>query len=305
MSSSTARRGVLEVLAAAVLFGTTGTAASLAPASASAFSIGSARLVIGGAALVATLPWLGGNRAQALSLWRTPWGLLAGSMTAVYQLAFFAGVARAGVALATLVTIGTGPILVGLLSWAILRERPTPAWWISTAICITGLVLVTLDGIGEPTVDPLGFVFAVVAALGYAVYTVAAKHMMNAGSPPAEVMASAFGLGALVLLPVLLFSAPSWIIEPSGLAVALWLGLATTTLAYVLFGRGLSQLPAGPAATLVLAEPLVATVLGVGFLGEQLGIWGWVGAALVVLGLVLQGVWSIRGQTNVVEGALP
>jgi len=305
MSTSSARRGVVEVLGAAVLFGTTGTAASLAPASASAVSIGSARLVIGGAALMAALPWLAGNRSQALSLWRTRWGVLAGLMTAVYQLAFFAAVARAGVALATLVTIGTGPILVGLLSWAILRERPTPAWWTSTAICVSGLVFVTIDGIGEPTVDALGLFFAVVAASGYAVYTVAAKRMMNAGSAPTEVMASAFGLGGLVLLPVLLLSQPSWIVEPAGLAVALWLGLATTTLAYVLFGRGLSQLPAGPAATLVLAEPLVATALGVGFLGERLGILGWVGAALVVLGLVLQGVWSIRGQTNVVEGALP
>ena len=96
---------------------------------------------------------------------------------------------------------------------------------------------------------------------------------------------------------------------PGWLAVRLHTPCASVTrctaLAYVLFGRGLNQLPAGPAATLVLAEPLVATALGVGFLGERLGILGWVGAALVVLGLVLQGVWSIRGQTNVVEGALP
>jgi DME family drug/metabolite transporter len=76
--------------------------------------------------------------------------------------------------------------------------------------------------------------------------------------------------------------------------MALWLGLATTTVAYVLFGRGLRNLPAGPVTTLVLAEPVVATVLGVVVLGEHLVPLGWVGAALVLAGLALQGVASTR-----------
>ena len=51
----------------------------------------------------------------------------------------------------------------------------------------------------------------------------------------------------------------AWLATPSGLAMALWLGLATTTLAYVLFGRGLRHLPAGPIRTMkeALDEPEV------------------------------------------------
>ena len=93
-----------------------------------------------------------------------------------------------------------------------------------------------------------------------------------------------------------------------GLAVALWLGLATTTVAYVLFGRGLRVLPTGPVATLVLAEPLVATMLGVLLLGERLDATAWAGAALVAAGLGLQGVVSVRSRSddepNVVEAVL-
>jgi DME family drug/metabolite transporter len=160
-------------------------------------------------------------------------------------------------------------------------------------------------------VDVGGLVFALISSSGYALYTVAAKHLLNVGHVPADVMASAFGLGGVLLLPVLLLSEPAWIATPSGLAVALWLGLATTTVAYVLFGRGLRHLPAGPVATLVLAEPLVATLLGVGLLGERLGAVGWLGAALVAAGLLVQGLTSVRGEgtgveePNVVEGALP
>jgi len=141
-------------------------------------------------------------------------------------------------------------------------------------------------------------VFSLAAAVGYASYTVAAKQLMHKGAASSEAMAAAFGLGAVVLLPVLLVAGVGWLTTPAGLGVALWLGLATTTLAYVLFGRGLRLLPAGPVATLVLAEPLVATMLGVGLLGERLGPGGWIGALLVALGLGLQGLASVRSGSD-------
>jgi len=306
--SAQQRRSVLEVLGAAVLFGTTGTTASFAPPGASSVSIGSARLVIGGAGLIITLPLLGGSRRSAISLWRNRWGFVAGVMTALYQIAFFAGVSLAGVAMATLVTIGSGPIFVGLLSWLLLRERPTGSWWFSTAVCLAGLVLLTFDGSRQPGVEAGGLLLALASGFGYAVYTVAAKRLMNAGAHAPEVMASAFSLGGLILLPVLLTSGAAWIASAQGLAVALWLGIATTTIAYFLFGRGLRVLPAGPTATLVLAEPLIATLLGVFILGEQLGLAGWAGGALVAAGLGLQGLSSIRsrpqGKPNVIEATL-
>jgi hypothetical protein len=92
------RWAVLEILGAAVLFGTTVTTASFAPPGATSISIGSARLVIGGAGLVVALPRLGGSRRRAIGRWRNPWGFTAGVMTALYQLASFAGVSWAGVA---------------------------------------------------------------------------------------------------------------------------------------------------------------------------------------------------------------
>ena len=117
-------------------------------------------------------------------------------------------------------------------------------------------------------------------------------------------------LGGLVRLPLLLTQRLAWLATPSGLVMALWLGLATTTLAYVLFGRGLRHLPAGPVTTLVLAEPVVATLLGVVVLGDSLAPLGWVGASLVLAGLALQGVVSARRGGRVAEadalgGGLP
>lgn len=290
------RRAVLSVLGAATLFGTTGTAQALGPAGTTPLGVGAARIVIGGAGLFAVLPRIGGSRRDAIELWRTRWGLIAGLTTALYQVCFFAGVSRAGVALGTLVTIGSGPVVTGLLSWLLLRERPRPSWLVATAVCVTGLALLVGSGSAQPDVDPIGLALALASGVGYAVYTVAAKRLINDGHRSDEVMAAAFGLGGVLLLPVLLTAPLAWLATPSGLALALWLGLVTTTLAYVLFGRGLRHLPAGPVTTLVLAEPVVATALGVVVLGERLPPLGWLGAGLVLAGLVLQGVAATRGR---------
>jgi drug/metabolite transporter, DME family len=287
---------VLSVLAAATLFGTTGTAQALGPSGTTPLGVGAARIAIGGAGLLAVLPRLGGRRRDAVALWRTPWGVTAGITTALYQVCFFAGVSRAGVALGTLVTIGSGPVFTGLLSWLLLRERPRLSWVVATAVCVVGLALLVGSGASQPSVDPVGLLLALASGFGYAVYTVAAKRLMTDGHRSDEVMAGAFSLGGLLLVPVLLTQPMAWITTPSGLAMALWLGLATTTAAYVLFGRGLRHLPAGPVTTLVLAEPVVATVLGVVVLGESLTLLGWVGAALVLAGLVLQGVVASRSR---------
>lgn len=298
MDQAPARGGagaVLAVLAAATLFGTTGTAQALGPSGTTPLGVGAARIVIGGLGLLVVLPRVGGDRRAAAALWRSRWGLLAGVMTALYQVCFFAGVARAGVALGTLVTIGSGPVFTGLLSWWVLRDRPRRSWAVATSVCVVGLVLLVGSDAGGSGGQPVGLLLALAAGAAYAVYTVGAKHLMDSGHRSDDVMTAAFVLGGLLMLPLLLTQPLAWLATPSGLVMALWLGLATTTLAYVMFGRGLRHLSAGPVTTLVLAEPVVATVLGVVVLGERLPAAAWLGAALVLAGLALQGVVAARG----------
>lgn len=285
---------VLQVVLAAVLFGTTGTSQALGPDTTTPVGVGAMRLVVGGAGLLLVLPLLGLALRDATRLWRTPRGLLAGACTAAYQLCFFAAVAQTGVAVGTLVTIGSGPVFAGLLAWLTLRERPSGSWFAATGLCIAGLALLSLDALSGADTDPVGVLLALGSGVGYAAYTVISRSLMTDGVASEVVMAAAFGLGGILLLPFLAFQPVAWVATPGGIALALYLGLGTTTLAYVLFGRGLSVLPAAPVTTLVLAEPLVATVLGVAVLGERLPPAGVAGAALILAGLVLQGLMAAR-----------
>lgn len=218
----------------------------------------------------------------------------------MYQITFFAGVHRAGVAVGTLVAIGSGPVLTGLLARWLLDERPGRSWLVATSLCLGGLILLVLGGGSSGRIDAIGVLLAGLAGLSYAAYTVLAKQQLDAGYSPPAVMAAAFGLGGLLSIPLLVAQPLGWVTTIEGAALALYLGLVTTTLAYLFFVRGLVVLPAGPVTTLMMAEPVVASALGIVVLDERLSALGGVGAGLVLVGLLLQG----HGATSPDQGAM-
>jgi len=266
---------------AAVLWGTTGTARALGPSAAAPLAVGAVRIAIGGAVLVAIALARGTLFAHR---WPLRPALLSALAVAVYQLSFFEGVARAGVAAGTIVAIGSAPAFAGLFAFLALGERPSARWLAATAVAVVGIVLLVLPA-GVARLEPLAVGLPLVAGAGYAVYATASKRLLREGDSVA-VAAIAFGGGALILIPVLALSDLSWLADPRGLAVVLWLGLAATTVAYLLFTRALAVLPVSWSATLSLAEPLTASALGTLVLGETLAPIQLLGAGLVGAGLV-------------------
>ncbi|MFM8895949.1 MAG: EamA family transporter, partial [Actinomycetales bacterium] len=101
-------------------------------------------------------------------------------------------------------------------------------------------------------------------------------------------------LGALVMVPLLVFQPMGWLLHPRGIVLALYLGLATMVLANWLQLRGLAVIGPAPTMTLNLAEPLIATLLGVLVLGESLSTLAIAGLVLVMAGLGLQSLLVAR-----------
>ncbi len=275
--------GALLVLGAAVLWGTTGTAQAFAPAGAQPIAVGTVRLVIGGLALLAFAASQGLLR-QVRDL---PWAptLLAAAAMAGYQLCFFAAVKRTGVAVGTVVAIGSAPIIAGLLGVVLQREWPGNHWGIATLMAVAGCTLLTLAGSGGAQIEPLGLLLALGAGAAYATYALFSKRILST-VPPDLAAAAVFFLGGLILTPLLLITDLHWLKSVRGSAVALELGLIATAAAYILFTRGLVTTPAATAVTLSLGEPVVASLLGVFVLGEQLTPAAWLGVLLVFAGLV-------------------
>ena len=284
------------MLAAAAAWGSTGTAAHFAPTGATGASVGAARIVVGGVGLLIIAVSTAANRqavagmltrravrtvSQQARSWRTVL-VLAGAAVAGYQICFFTAVRVTGVAIGTVVAIGSAPGWTGLLTRLTGGPWPGRRWALATAAAVAGCVVLITGGQASG-VRTGGVVLALAAGLCYAVYAVAAARMITTGSADSAVMGLIFGGAAVLLAPLLAASPAGWLLSLRGLAVVGYLGVVTTVVAYLLYGRGLRTVPVPTATTLGLAEPAVAAMLGLIVLHERLS-----GAAIV--GLVLVGL---------------
>ena len=276
---------VVAILAAAVLFGSTGTAQALGPDAATPLGVGAVRIMIGAAGLWC---FVRGGSDWRLVRARAGWVLIGSLGVAAYQPAFFTGTERLGVALGTIVALGSGPVFAGIVQW-MLGTRPSASWAMATALAVVGGSMLVFAGESGAHFSVVGLLGSLTAGLGYAWYAVATKRLIEAGVGSTQASAWQFSIGAVLLVPVLLTQPLEWLVTPGGVAMALHLGLACTTLAYVAYGWGLRSVDAATATTLTLAEPVTAAVLAVTVLDERLRWFGWVGAVIVVLGLAMVG----------------
>ncbi len=271
------------ILLAAVLWGTAGTAQALAPAGAEPVVIGTLRLAVSGVALLVIAGSFGGLGKPRH--WPLAATACAAICMAVLQVCFFGALSRTGVATGTTIFIGSSPVFAGLIAFLLRGERLSLKWWCATVLAISGCSLL-ISGAGDISVDILGIILALGAGCAYAIYAVAIKGLLK-GRSAVAVLAVTSSLGALLLSPCLFSANLSWLTEPRGIAVALYLGLGTSALPYWLFASGLRVLPVATAVTLNLAEPLTAALLGVLVLGEQLTPSAYLAMSMLVAGLFL------------------
>jgi DME family drug/metabolite transporter len=212
-------------------------------------------------------------------------------MTALYQVCYFSAIPRLGVAIATLLTLCSAPLIVALLSAIVLRERPTFRVFVAFAVAVLGTALLvgTDSGRGAGGSAMSGTLLALASSLGYAVVTLCSRSL-SARCHPVQTLALGFAIGALLLLAATFPGGPHLGYSPQGWALVVYLGVVPTALAYVLFVWGLRSVPSTAATIATLLEPLTSTALACLFLGERLGrlgAWGGVLLAGAMLMLVL------------------
>ena len=292
--SMTARRpgtGLLYLITSGLLWGTGGLTGSLLSrvAGLSALSVAACRLTAGGVLIVIFLTVTG----PRWPVGRAAWTRIAviGALAALYQSCYFTAVALTSVALATLVTIGTAPVIV----LGVYRVTGRPAGRLApVAACLA------LAGLGLLVGLPSGFSqtavlasagMAVLAAAGFAAVTLIGARPVP-GLDDLTVTGFGFTLGGLILLPLAaatggLSFRPG--LEAAGLLLAL--GTGPTAVAYTLYFRGLRRVAASTAVLLSLLEPLTGAILAAFVLGQRLSATGIAGAATLLAAVVV----TVRG----------
>jgi DME family drug/metabolite transporter len=280
--------GVLALVIASLLWGTTGTSATFLPDDVSPLAVGASTMGVGGILLFAATSRV--SVAVLRDARSRRWVLIGALGVLVYPLAFYAGMDLAGVAVGNVVALGSGPVFAALLEWLVERRPLSARWGVSTALAVVGIVLLAVGrepdaaaGTGDTVA---GVALGLLAGLAYALYTYASSRASGA-HPSRGVMGAMFGAGAVLLLPVLLVTGGPLLQSWQTVGIAGYLAIGPMFVAYLLFGIGLRSIRSSTVTTITLLEPVVATVLAVLVVGERLAPVGWVGLGLVLTGLAV------------------
>ena len=257
------------------------------PPNVSPLAIGAATMTIGGVLLFVT------SASSSIAALRTaasrPWLLIGAAGVFVYPLAFYSSMNLAGVAVGNLVSLGSGPVFAALYEWLWERRRLSRLWLLCTLLALGGIVLLALGTRREDAAGPadagslaIGILLGLLAGAAYALYTYASSRGIAAGGSSRGVMGGMFGLGAIVLAPVLFVTGAPLLQSGQTIALASYLAVGPMFVAYLLFGIGMRTLLSSTATTITLLEPIVATLLAVLIVGERLDLMGWVGFGLVL-----------------------
>jgi drug/metabolite transporter, DME family len=281
--------GLLYLIMSGLLWGTGGLTGTLLGRAAglSALAVAAGRLTAGGLLIVVFLTVTGRGWPSGRAAWTRI--VVTGFLAAAYQSCYFMAVSLTSVALATLVTIGTAPVIV------LGAERVTGRRTGRLAVVAAGLAL---TGLGLLVGLPSGFAatrvlasagLAVLAAGGFAAITLTGTRPVP-GLDELTVTGFGFTIGGLALVPLAAaFGGLSF--RPSLAAVGLLIALGTgpTAIAYTLYFRGLRTAAASTATLLSLLEPLTGAVLAAIILGQRLSGTGIAGAVVLMIAVMLAG----------------
>ncbi|MFJ4328940.1 DMT family transporter [Streptomyces tricolor] len=198
--------------------------------------------------------------------------LATGLGLAVFQTAYFAAVASTGLAVATVVTLGAGPVLIALGARLLLGERLGAGGVAAVAGALAGLAVLTFGG-SAATVRPAGVLLALASAAGYGVMTLLTRWWgRGGGTDAAGTTVGAFAVTSLCLLPFAVHEGllPHTAHPARLLWLLLYIAAVPTALAYALYFAGAAVVRSAIVSVIMLLEPVTAAVLAVVLLGERL-----------------------------------
>ncbi|EEN88124.1 putative membrane protein [Rhodococcus erythropolis SK121] len=180
------------------------------------------------------------------------------------------------VPIGTAVTIEfLGPLTLA----AILSRRWADGAWVLLAF--GGVLLLGLGDHGESGLDPIGVMFALIAATAWAGYIVAGSHLA-ATLPSADGLAGASIVAAVLTLPFGVVSGGNELLDPTMLAAGAAVAVLSSVIPYSLEMWALRSLAKKVFAVLIALEPAAAALAGVLVIGQTLDAFTLVAIALVV-----------------------
>ncbi len=237
-----------------------------------------------GAAFLIILMLLGKKRFDFAAVGKKIWLLIiSGAFIGFNWILLFEAYNYTSVATATLCYYAA-PIFVIIASPFLLGERLTAKKIVCVVISAIGMVAVSgvFDASFGGLRDLIGVFLGLGAALLYASVIILNKKIGKI--PPYEKTAVQLSSAAIVILPYVLFAEEisAECFSTTSVVMTIVVGILHTGIAYALYFGSMSSLGAQTVALFSYIDPVVAIVLSAFVLKENIGVFGYIGAALVL-----------------------
>ena len=176
------------------------------------------------------------------------------------------------------------PVFVILVSPMLLKEKLTKKKLACVLVALVGMVFVSgVVETGIPTLSEIrGVILGIGAALFYASVIVMNKHLKNISAFERTIMQ--LGTSAIVLLPYTILTEKVVLadVDMKSWIFLLIVGILHTGIAYAIYFSSMKDLKGQTIAIFSYIDPIVAIILSACLLKEAMGIYGVIGAVLVL-----------------------
>lgn len=189
------------------------------------------------------------------------------------------------------VIVSVNPCFIAILSMCLFREeRPRTSFFLGFALAMAGICLVSFSGNGM-SLDPVGDLLALLAAVSWAVYSILLKQIGGFGFPTLQVTRRVFFYGILWMLPAVfaLGFSPDWngLLRPAMLGNFLYLGFGASALCFVTWGIAVETLGPVKTSIYIYLVPVITIAASALILGETLTPMSVLGIFLTLAGLMI------------------
>ena len=214
---------------------------------------------------------------------------LAGAFFAVDLIAWHQGIEEVGAGLATVLG-NLQVVLVGLLAWVFLRERPSGRAIAAIPVALVGVVLISgAFEHGAYGRNPgLGVAFGILTALSYSGFLLVLREGNRDLRRPAGPLFDATLVAGLLCIPVgLVWGNLDWVPDWKAQGYLAMLALSSQVLGWLLISITLPRLPAALTSVLLTFQPVLSVLLAGAILGEAPSAIQLVGVATILSGLLI------------------
>jgi drug/metabolite transporter (DMT)-like permease len=232
---------------------------------------------------------------------------LAGLFFAVDLVAWHQGIEEVGAGLATVLG-NLQVVLVGVLAWLILRERPSNRALAAIPVALVGVVLISgvLERGAYGRNPGLGVAFGILTALSYAGFLLVLRQGNADIRRPAGPLFDATLVSGLACIPIgLVWGNLDWTPGWSAQGYLLLLAWSSQALGWLLISITLPRLPAALTSVLLTFQPVLSVLFAWAILAESPSALQLGGVALVLCGLLIVSAGRRQRRTAPEPGFVP